>query len=264
MPRDGAIGNLRRPFANRYRIDDVSWMVAHAGRRPCAPILAMSAEVLQQFTLEHPTTLHKQASIDRLVRHVHLSIARKRLPKPAGNLLRGPLLGESCCHDLSQARPLGEATRLRTPRACPRATIGALRSIPCAAAMAANFPADGGGRPSEPSSETPHRLGSGQPARDFFSVRRGQGMPRTATWSRRDAPLHPNDAQDSRRISFESRRNIGYGLTGMPATPQFIALSPREPGSTNSHNTSNHAWCCADSLKSPLLLPATCYLLLAT
>jgi len=127
--------------------------------------------MLQQFPLEDAATLHKETAIDGLVRHVHVSIARKGAAKPAGDLLRRPLTRQLAGHGRAQARTTDQPTPLGTPGARPRSTIGSLRTIPAGAAIALNLAADRRRRTPQPLGDRAHGLLAGETARDLFSFR---------------------------------------------------------------------------------------------
>ena len=89
VPRHRAVLDGGRAVANRDSVNDRPARMGRCALR--ASIGPPLSEVGHQCLLEHAAALHKQAEIDRLVRHVHGWIIRIRLAQPAGDLLRRPL-----------------------------------------------------------------------------------------------------------------------------------------------------------------------------
>jgi hypothetical protein len=142
MAWHGAILDVGRPFANRDGIQDLAGPRTPSSARAGVPKVMLTAQMLNQATFKDAATLHEQTAIDRFGRHLHVSIARKGVPKPAGDLLGRPLLRQLLRHDTSECRPGGQATGLRTTAAPPRLTVSDRRSIDAAATVARYFSAD--------------------------------------------------------------------------------------------------------------------------
>lgn len=88
MAWHGAVGDVGWALANRDRFGNAAAMMPLPRRRARVPEVLVLAQMLEQFSLEDAATLHKETAIDGFVRHVQVSIARKGVAKPAGDLLR--------------------------------------------------------------------------------------------------------------------------------------------------------------------------------
>ena len=81
------IGDLGRPLTNRKGIDDLALLGPESGAGARMAKATLPPELSQQGTFEDTPALDKQTAIDRLVRHLHIRIAREGVLKPAGDLL---------------------------------------------------------------------------------------------------------------------------------------------------------------------------------
>src|SRR6266404_7730241 len=93
MPRHGTILGLRRPLADRDRIDDLTKPILRRATLGLAH-LPRRAQVRHEFLLQHPAGLNEEAAIDRLMRDLHILIEGELALQPPRDLLRRPLQRE--------------------------------------------------------------------------------------------------------------------------------------------------------------------------
>ena len=77
MARHGLIFDLCRALANRDSLEDVALSRRPASRGARVSKVVLTTELLEQATFQDAATLHKQATVDRFGRHLHVKIARK-------------------------------------------------------------------------------------------------------------------------------------------------------------------------------------------
>jgi hypothetical protein len=83
MARQCAVTDLCRPLSNGDGVKNLAWSWTEPSASARMPKVVLAAKLLDEATLENPTTLDEEAPIDRFVRHLHSRIAWKRRPKPA-------------------------------------------------------------------------------------------------------------------------------------------------------------------------------------
>jgi hypothetical protein len=104
MPRHCSILDFGRPLSNRHGVEDLPLARTVLSDSTRMAKVALTAKLLDQAAFEYAAALHEQTAIDRFGRHVHVSIARKGVSKPARDLLGRPLLGKLAGNDAADGR----------------------------------------------------------------------------------------------------------------------------------------------------------------
>ena len=123
---------------------------------------ALRAQILHKFLLQHTARLDKQASIDRLVRHLIVLFLRVRPLKPACNLFRRPVQLKLPRYCSAQGSVASQLTKLGAKGTIPGGLIRLDRSIVTSAAIAFNFATDGRGGALQVSGNTTQRQAAPQ------------------------------------------------------------------------------------------------------
>ena len=141
------------------------------GRRTARPV----RQAPGQFVFQGAAGLHIQRLVDGFGAHLHLRLIGKLDLQPAGDLLRGVLLGQVRLHHATQPQIGDQLARLR-PRG---AVVGQCmrRRGPIAAqpiGVAAQLPRHRRRRPAEERRDGPDRVAAGSAERDLFPLRQRQ------------------------------------------------------------------------------------------
>ncbi len=115
----GTVVDLGGPLAYGDGADDLAPSVPVGAVRSWAASDPARAEMGGELFGQHPSGLHEQRQIDRLVRHPHLRIIGERPAEPACDLLGRPVQCELAGHELAQPPVGGEPAHLRSARSGP-------------------------------------------------------------------------------------------------------------------------------------------------
>ena len=119
---DRAVLNAGRPLRNRHRIENLPTQLSRLRRKLAAPHRPTRAQMGGKFMLQDPACLHKEAAIDRLVRHTHGGVIRIHVHEPAGDLsgrpVRPELRGDRSSQRGGGRQPTGLGPLCLLPRTC--------------------------------------------------------------------------------------------------------------------------------------------------
>src|SRR6185437_2263398 len=132
------------------------------------------AQMRLQVLLEDSARLHKQAAIDRLVRHLVSLVSGIRMLQPAGNLLGRPVLRQLGSDQLPQLFMPRELARLRSQGAIPRALVRCCSAIPSRAAVALELAANRRRCSPKTARNRSQRNTSSDASRDLFAIGQAQ------------------------------------------------------------------------------------------